>query len=67
MAVAPLGVDPRGPYQRLSAIHSDLVASWPEATWLSAGMSADLEEAVRAGATHVRIGTAILGSRPQVK
>jgi uncharacterized pyridoxal phosphate-containing UPF0001 family protein len=30
-------------------------------------MSADLEEAIRAGATHVRIGTAILGSRPQVK
>ena len=67
MAVAPLGVDPRGPYQRLSAIHADLVALRPEATWLSAGMSADLEEAVRAGATHVRIGTAILGSRPQVK
>ena len=67
MAVAPLGVDPRGPYQRLAAIHADLLASRPEATWLSAGMSGDLEEAVRAGATHVRIGTAILGSRPQVK
>ncbi len=46
MAVAPLGVDPRGPYQRLSAIHAEFVASRPEATWLSAGMSADLEEAV---------------------
>jgi pyridoxal phosphate enzyme (YggS family) len=67
MAVAPLGVDPRGPYHRLAAIHTDFVSSRPEATWLSAGMSADLEEAVRAGATHVRIGTAILGSRPQVK
>jgi PLP dependent protein len=67
MAVAPLGVDPRGPYQRLSAIHADFVSSRPETTWLSAGMSADLEEAVRAGATHVRIGTAILGSRPEVK
>ena len=67
MAVAPLGVEPRGPYERLAAIHTDFVSSRPEATWLSAGMSADLEEAVRAGATHVRIGTAILGSRPQVK
>lgn len=67
MAVAPLGVEPRGPYRRLAAIHTDFVSSRPEATWLSAGMSADLEEAVRAGATHVRIGTAILGSRPQVK
>jgi PLP dependent protein len=67
MAVAPLGGDPHGPYQRLSEIHADFASTRPEATWLSAGMSADLEEAIRAGATHVRIGTAILGSRPQVK
>jgi PLP dependent protein len=67
MAVAPLGVDPRGPYQRLSEIRADFASTRPEATWLSAGMSADLEEGIRAGATHVRIGTAILGSRPQVK
>ena len=67
MAVAPLGVDPRGPYERLSAIHDDFASSRPESAWLSAGMSADLEEAIRAGATHVRIGTAVLGSRPQVK
>jgi PLP dependent protein len=67
MAVAPLGVDPHVPYQRLSEIHADFASTRPEATWLSAGMSADLEEAIRAGATHVRIGTAILGSRPQVK
>jgi PLP dependent protein len=67
MAVAPLGVDPSGPYERLSRIHEDFASSRPEATWLSAGMSADLEEAIRAGATHVRIGTAVLGSRPQVK
>jgi PLP dependent protein len=67
MAVAPLGVDPHGPYQRLAGIHADFASRWPESTWLSAGMSTDLEEAVGAGATHVRIGTAILGSRPQVK
>jgi PLP dependent protein len=67
MAVAPLGVDPHGPYQQLSAIHADFASTRPEATWLSAGMSADLEQAIRAGATHVRIGTAILGSRPEVK
>jgi PLP dependent protein len=67
MAVAPLGVDPHGPYRRLAGLHEEFVAARPEAGWLSAGMSADLEEAVRAGATHVRIGTAILGSRPQVK
>ena len=36
----------------------------PEATWCSAGMSADLEAAVAAGATHLRVGSAILGPRP---
>ena len=67
MAVAPLGVDPRGPFERLAEIHAELVAERPSASWLSAGMSADLEEAIEVGATHVRVGTAILGSRPQVK
>jgi uncharacterized pyridoxal phosphate-containing UPF0001 family protein len=36
----------------------------PGATWVSAGMSGDLEEAVRHGATHVRVGSAVLGNRP---
>lgn len=67
MAVAPYGVDPREPFQRLAAIRAELVARHPDATWLSAGMSADLEHAIAAGATHVRIGTAVLGSRPEVK
>jgi PLP dependent protein len=35
----------------------------PSATVISAGMSADLEAAIAAGATHVRIGTALLGDR----
>ena len=39
----------------------------PTPTWLSAGMSGDLEHAVRAGATHVRVGSAVLGSRPPVQ
>jgi uncharacterized pyridoxal phosphate-containing UPF0001 family protein len=43
------------------------VAAYPSATWLSAGMSGDLEHAVRAGATHVRVGSAVLGSRPPVQ
>jgi uncharacterized pyridoxal phosphate-containing UPF0001 family protein len=30
-------------------------------------MSADLEQAVAHGATHVRVGSAVLGSRPAVK
>jgi pyridoxal phosphate enzyme (YggS family) len=65
MAVAPLGADPGPAYDRLVRIHHDLLAGHPDATWLSAGMSGDLEAAVGAGATHVRLGTAVLGPRPR--
>jgi pyridoxal phosphate enzyme (YggS family) len=67
MAVAPLGEDPGPAFERLAAIHRELIAEHPAATWLSAGMSGDLEQAVHAGATHVRVGSAVLGSRPQFK
>ncbi|WP_243060269.1 YggS family pyridoxal phosphate-dependent enzyme [Nocardioides sp. SR21] len=67
MAVAPLGADPAPAFERLAAIHRDLLVDHPGATWLSAGMSGDLEHAVRHGATHVRIGSAVLGSRPSVQ
>jgi pyridoxal phosphate enzyme (YggS family) len=67
MAIAPLGEDPRPAFERLAGIRRDFLADHPGATWLSAGMSADLEDAVRTGATHVRIGSAVLGSRPRVK
>jgi len=64
MAVAPLGADPGPAFERLAAAAARLRADHPEATWISAGMSGDLEAAVAAGATHVRIGTALLGRRP---
>lgn len=67
MAVAPLGADPAAAFARLAALRADVLQQAPEATWLSAGMSGDLEQAVRAGATHVRVGSAVLGSRPQVQ
>jgi pyridoxal phosphate enzyme (YggS family) len=67
MAVAPLGEDPGAAFARLAAIRREFVATHPEATALSAGMSGDLEAAVSAGATHVRVGSAILGPRPQDK
>ncbi|MGB0099399.1 MAG: YggS family pyridoxal phosphate-dependent enzyme [Nocardioides sp.] len=67
MAVAPLGEDPAPAFQRLAGIRRELLVDHPGATWLSAGMSSDLEHAVHAGATHVRIGSAVLGSRPQVQ
>ena len=67
MAVAPLGADPATAFGRLSEIHRDLRATHPAAAVLSAGMSADLEAAVSAGATHVRVGSAVLGERPTVQ
>jgi PLP dependent protein len=67
MGVAPPGEDPAPAFVRLAAAHERLLAAHPGATWLSAGMSADLEAAVAAGATHVRVGSAILGQRPQDK
>ena len=63
MAVAPLGVDPDPPFARLAEVAAAVRAVHPAATMVSAGMSGDLEAAVRHGATHVRIGTALLGPR----
>ena len=67
MAVAPLGEEPAAAFDRLARIRRGFLVDHPEAGWLSAGMSGDLEEAVRAGATHVRVGSAVLGSRPKFK
>jgi pyridoxal phosphate enzyme (YggS family) len=64
MAVAPLGVDPAPAFDRLRSVSLDLRQAHPGATVISAGMSDDLEQAVAAGATHVRVGTAVLGGRP---
>jgi PLP dependent protein len=64
MAVAPLGADPEPAFTRLAELSADLLTRHPQARWISAGMSGDLEAAVSAGATHVRIGSALLGRRP---
>jgi pyridoxal phosphate enzyme (YggS family) len=63
MAVAPLGADPDVAFDRLHAIYSDFLKEFPDATGLSAGMSGDFESAILHGATHLRIGSQILGSR----
>ena len=67
MAVAPLGADPGAAFDRLAELHAEVLREHPDATWRSAGMSADLEAAVKRGATHVRVGSAVLGSRPLVQ
>jgi hypothetical protein len=64
MAVAPLGEDPSAAFCRLMEISARLRADHPQATVVSAGMSGDLEAAIAAGATHLRVGTAVLGPRP---
>lgn len=67
MAVAPLGEDPAPAFARLSLIADEVRQVTPEASIVSAGMSSDLEVAVSHGATHLRIGTAVMGSRPTVR
>ena len=64
MAVAPLGQDPQPGFAKLASLAAQVRADHPDATWVSAGMSGDLEAAVACGATHVRIGSAVLGERP---
>ncbi|GAA4230588.1 YggS family pyridoxal phosphate-dependent enzyme [Actinomadura meridiana] len=63
MAVAPLGADPLPAFTRLAAIAADLRGNHPDARIVSAGMSGDLEQAIACGATHLRVGTALLGGR----
>jgi len=63
MAVAPQDWDPDRAFATLAELATRLRADHPAATVLSAGMSGDLEQAVRHGATHVRIGTSLLGMR----
>jgi pyridoxal phosphate enzyme (YggS family) len=67
MAVAPLGADPAAAFERLAEIAAEVRGAHAEAVSLSAGMSGDLEAAVAAGATHVRIGSALLGARPPLR
>jgi pyridoxal phosphate enzyme (YggS family) len=64
MAVAPREGDAGEAFARLGLLARELRTSYPEAVMVSAGMSGDLEAAVKHGATHLRVGTALLGSRP---
>jgi PLP dependent protein len=68
MAIAPLGRPPREAFASLLDSAAVVRAVRPAATVISAGMSGDLEDAIAAGATHLRIGTALLGDRgPRVR
>ncbi|MFE4725425.1 YggS family pyridoxal phosphate-dependent enzyme [Microbacterium sp. NPDC056736] len=65
MAVAPLDEPPAPAFERLRGLAETLRTVVPDAGWISAGMTADFAEAIAAGATHLRIGSAITGPRPQ--
>lgn len=67
MAVAPLGENPESAFSRLARIHSDFRQQFPSAASLSAGMSGDFESAIEHGATHLRVGSSILGSRSDLR
>lgn len=64
MAVAPLGEEPRPAFERVRLASERLRETVPTATAMSMGMSADYADAIREGATHLRVGTAITGNRP---
>lgn len=68
MAIAPRAQAPRGAFARLRLVAESVVAVHPSATEISAGMSADLEDAIAEGATLVRVGGALFGpSSPPVR
>ncbi|MFG2055832.1 YggS family pyridoxal phosphate-dependent enzyme [Micromonospora sp. NPDC048930] len=67
MAVAPLGWEAERAFARLAEVAQRFRDRFPEATVLSAGMSGDLEIAIGYGATHVRVGSALLGMRPTLR
>ena len=67
MGIAPYPGDPDRAFGALESVAERLTAEVPGADVLSAGMSADLEQAIRHGATQVRVGGAVLGKRAYVR
>ena len=65
MAVAPLNEEPRRAFAGVRELSERVRTMAPDADKLSMGMSSDFRAAILDGATHLRIGTAITGKRPQ--
>jgi pyridoxal phosphate enzyme (YggS family) len=66
MTIPALEADPRPVFQRLRQLRDAARERWPEVQHLSMGMSKDFEVAVEEGATIVRLGEAVFGSRSPV-
>ena len=67
MGMAPLRADPRPAFSHLEQVAARVRARYEQAAWISAGMSADFETAIGFGATHLRVGSAVLGPRPPLR
>jgi pyridoxal phosphate enzyme (YggS family) len=67
MAVAPVDQPAEPAFAQLQQIHQSFIDHYKDAKYLSAGMSGDYEMAISYGATHLRIGSSILGNRPPIK
>jgi pyridoxal phosphate enzyme (YggS family) len=67
MGVAPLDQPPASAFEHLAEVARQVRAAHPSASMFSAGMSDDMVEAIAAGATHVRIGSKVLGFRPPIR
>jgi PLP dependent protein len=64
MAIPPLDADPDDAFARLEEEKERVQKAYQQPLGLSAGMSSDLESAVKHGSTCVRVGTALMGRRP---
>ena len=64
MGIPPLDGDPAEAFARLQAEQQRVQRAYAQPLGLSAGMSDDLEIAVKHGSTCVRVGTALMGQRP---
>lgn len=63
MAVAPLDMEPAAAFDVVAGMHERLLTFRPEARLRCIGMSDDFETAIAHGATHIRVGSALLGHR----
>ena len=63
MSVAPVDAVPEEAFAKLEGIKAEITRQYPHIKYLSAGMSSDYKVAIRHGATHIRVGSSILGSR----
>ena len=66
MAVAPVNSPAEQAFAELEDVRSDFLSTFPDAKSLSIGMSGDYQIAIKYGATHIRIGSSILGIRSPI-